>query len=201
MGVQPTRVVADRVAELAVDVNHEAVQLPPLPAQVVPLQAPIEVGRPGVGASARADRLRWAVALGLAVAAHAVLLAFLLRAPDDVMAGGGGEQIESISVSIVSSNVLESTAERVQPVAQAAAASVGATEGPPESSPAPAAERHETRTEEKERPETEVKKPQEDPSVADEAIVEVPQGGAPQARTAERRGCGCRRRGRARRCG
>ena len=49
-----------------------------------------------------------------------------------------------------------------------------ATEGAPESSPAPAAERHETKTEEKERPETEVKKPQEDPSVADEAIVEVP---------------------------
>jgi TonB family protein len=166
--------VADRVAVLAIDANHEAVHLAPVPAQVTPLHVLAEVGRPGVRASSRADRLRWAVALGLAVAAHTAILAFLLRAPDDVMAGGGGEQIESISVTIVSSNVLESTVERAQPVAQAAAASVEATEGAPEGSPAPAAERHETRTEEKERPETEVKKPQEDPSVADEAIVEVP---------------------------
>ena len=109
-----------------------SVRPPPKPAllfgtahRVMPLRAPAELGVPSPVAPSHADRWVCAAALGLAFAAHAAVLGALLREPDDVTVGGGGQQIESISVTIVSSNVLESVvAERTQPTAMVATASV-----------------------------------------------------------------------------
>jgi protein TonB len=94
------------------------------------------------------------------------------------MAGGGGQQLDTISVTIVSSNVLEAReAERVQPSAAAAAATVEATDGA--SSSAAAAERHEEKTERKER-NSEQQKPVEEPVLAREGITQAPQPAQPQ---------------------
>jgi protein TonB len=120
-----------------------------------------------------ADRLVWAVALGVALAAHASVIYLLAREPDDHMAGGGGQQIDAISVTIVSSTVLESReVDRPQPSPPAAAASVDMSDGAPDSAPAPAAKQRE---EKKEEQEEKKEKPKEEPVRAVEAITEVPQ--------------------------
>jgi protein TonB len=115
----------------------------------------------------------------LALLAHAALFGALLHAPDQPMAGGGGQQIDAISVTIVSSKVLESRELEVpQPSAPAAAASVESNDGAPESAPAPAAETHDEKRQ-KEEPHEE-KKPAEEPVPAAEAIFEVPKEAQPQ---------------------
>jgi protein TonB len=128
----------------------------------------------GIALSVRADRWRWAVAFSLALAAHAAVLVALMREPQELLAGGGGQLIDAISVTIVSSDVLESVEpEKVQPSAAAVAASVEANEGTPDSVPAAAAERRDEKAE-KEQPDKEHKQPQEEPVRAAEAIFEVP---------------------------
>ena len=124
-------------------------------------------------ASDRADRWVWAAALSLALMAHAAILFALAHRAADFMAGGGGQLIDAISVTLVSSDVLESRElERTQPVAAAAAASVESTDGAPESTAAAAAEQRE---EKKEQPEELKEKPKEEPIREAEAIIEVPQ--------------------------
>ena len=59
-------------------------------------------------ASDRADRWVWAAALSLALMAHAAILFALAHKAADFMAGGGGQQIDAISVTLVNSDVLES---------------------------------------------------------------------------------------------
>jgi periplasmic protein TonB len=115
----------------------------------------------------------WTAALSLALMAHAAILFALAHRPTDFMAGGGGQLIDAISVTMVSSDVLESRElERTQPVPAAAAASVESTDGAPESTAAAAAEQRE---EKKERPEELKEKPKEEPIREAEAIIEVPQ--------------------------
>lgn len=161
------------MAGLAIDIAMISGTSQPSVAQAPTLRGPADLGLGDAATPPRIDRHARATALGLAIAAHAVILAVLLREPDDVMAGGGGEQIEAISVTIVSSNVLESVVtERALPTAAAAEASVEATEGAPESAPAAAAKRQKTRTEKE--PETATRKPQEAAGVADEALFEMP---------------------------
>jgi periplasmic protein TonB len=123
-------------------------------------------------ASDRVDRWVWAAALSLALIAHATVFYALAREPTDFMAGGGGQQIDAISVTIISSNVLESRElEQTQPAPAAAAASVDSTDGAPESTAAAAAEQRE---EKKEPPEELKEKPKEEPVREAEAIIEVP---------------------------
>ena len=120
----------------------------------------------------RADRWVWASALGIALMAHAAVLYAMTREPDESLAGGGGQQIDAISVTMVSSNVLESRElERPQPAPAAAAASVESTDGAPESAAAAA----EQREEKKEQPEELKEKPKEEPVREADAVLEVPQ--------------------------
>ncbi len=132
-------------------------------------------------ASDRADRWVWAAALSLALMAHAAIFYALAHKPTDFMAGGGGQLIDAISVTMVSSDVLESRElERTQSVTAAAAASVESTDGGPESTPAAATEQREK----KEQPEELKEKPKEEPIREAEAIIEVPQE-APQKKKQE----------------
>ena len=117
-------------------------------------------------------------ALGLAVVAHLVVLYTLMRSPDDPLAGGGGQQIDAISVTIVSSKVLEAReSDHAQPTTPAASNSVDATDGIPDSVPAAAEQREEKK--ETETPQEEKKRPDELVRTA-EAIFEVPKEAQPQ---------------------
>jgi protein TonB len=69
-----------------------------------PPEAPAWVARPHTAAAKRPP----AAALGLALAAHATLLLALVREPADPLAGNMGHQLDAISVTLVSSNVIES---------------------------------------------------------------------------------------------
>ena len=161
--------------DLAIEIEHPAGASASTGQQVAPLAVPVQANL----ASMSADKLARAVALGLALIAHATVLYVLAREPDEAMAGGGGQQIDAISVTIVSSNVLESReVDRAQPSAPAAADSVEATDGTPDSSPAIAAEQREEKTE-KEEPREE-KKREEEPVRTAEAIFEVPKEAHPQ---------------------
>jgi periplasmic protein TonB len=105
--------------------------------------------------------------------AHAAILYAVARQPDEAMAGGGAQQIDAISVTMVSSNVLESReTERPQPAPAAAAASVESTDGAPDSTAAVATEQRE---EKKEKPEELNEKPKEEPIREADAVLEVPQ--------------------------
>lgn len=76
--------------------------------------------------------------LGLAVAAHLAVLYTLAQEPVDLMAGGGGHQLDAISVTIVNSNVLESrVAHRLDALAPATLGTVEVNDGQTESTPAP----------------------------------------------------------------
>ena len=103
---------------------------------------------------ARAVGLRWAgppragrlplAALAAALAAHAALLYALAADPDDSLAGGGGQQLDAISVTLVDSAVLEAReASIAQPPAPAAAAPIETDDGSAESQPAPLREKKE----------------------------------------------------------
>ena len=129
-------------------------------------------------ASDRASRSLWALALGTALMAHAAVLYVMAREPDESMAGGGGQQIDAIGVTIVSSNVLESRElEQPQPAPAAAAAPVESTDGAPESAAAPAAEQ---RKEQKEPPEELKERPKDEPVREADAVLEVPKEAPPQ---------------------
>jgi protein TonB len=85
-----------------------------------------------LGASLPSGRL-----LATALAVHAALLYALARTPDDGLAGGGGQQLDAISVSLVNSAVLEAReASFVQPPIPAAPAPIEPTEGSADSAPA-----------------------------------------------------------------
>ena len=136
-----------------------------------PLMLPASAVRPAPAFAA--DRLAWVVAWSLTLAAHASVLYVLAREPADFMAGGGGQQIGAISVTLVSSNVLEAReVDRPQPSPPGAMAPVEMNDGAPDSASASATEQRE---EKKEEPKEKKKKPKEEPVRAVEAITEVPQ--------------------------
>jgi periplasmic protein TonB len=121
----------------------------------------------------RADGWVWPAALSLALIAHAAVFYVLVREPADFMAGGGGQQIDAISVTMISSNVLESRElEQTPPAPVAAAASVENSDGAPQSAAAAAVEERE---EKKEKPEEIKERPKEAPIREAEAIIELPQ--------------------------
>ncbi len=76
--------------------------------------------------------------LGLALAAHLAVLYALAQEPFDLMAGGGGHQLDAISVTIVNSNVLElRDTQRLDALAPATLGDVEVNDGQTESTPAP----------------------------------------------------------------
>jgi TonB family protein len=126
------------------------------------------------GGHARPGQRQRLVALALAVAAHAAVLYALVQEPADPMAGGGGQQPDAISVTIVNSTVLEARdVDRLLPPAPAAAAAVESSDGAAESTPAP--QRSEQHKQEQEKA--------QDQPVPTEAIVMVP----PEAQEQERK--------------
>jgi TonB family protein len=83
-------------------------------------------------------------ALAIALAAHAALLYALAGFSDDGLAGGGGQQLDAISVTLVSSAVLEvREPSDLRPPLPAAASPIEAEEGTVESVPAPQREEKE----------------------------------------------------------
>lgn len=118
------------------------------------------------------DRWLWPAALAVALLAHAGVLYGMTHGRDDGLAGGGGQQVDAISVTMVHSDVLEAREpDRPQPAPASAAASVDSTDGAPESTAAAAAEQVE---EKKEQPDNQTEKPRDEPvREADEAL-EVP---------------------------
>lgn len=133
---------------------------------VEPLVAPVELRR--AAAKPETDRLAWRFALVLALAAHGALIYALAREPEDLMAGGGGRLLDTISVTIVSSDVLESRVpDLLQPAAPAAAAPVDVNDGAADGSPAPPLREQKKETQEEE-------KPPEEPVRTADADIEVP---------------------------
>lgn len=91
---------------------------------------------PMAEASAR-DRLIWPISLLAAVAAHAALMAYVLTHDPDALAGGGGQELAAISVTIVSSAFLE--LRDLNPLKQSAPAAADLVEpldGNPDAPPA-----------------------------------------------------------------
>jgi TonB family protein len=161
---------ASHATALAIPAREEPGPAVSCTAGVPELLASVAIRPP---ATDRADRWVWAAALSLALMVHAAMLFALAHRPTDFMAGGGGQLIDAISVTMVSSDVLESRElERTRPVPAATAASVESTDGAPESTAAAAAEQRE---EKKERPEELKEKPKEEPIREAEAIIEMPQ--------------------------
>jgi len=151
----------------------------------LPLEAPL-AGVAGLArASARPWLGLWAGSWGLALLAHAAVLLMLARAPADLMAGGAGHTLDAISITLVSSGVLEALeVDKVEPDARAAVAAVEATSGVPEATPAAGAAPRETPKQER----VESEQPRlETPKVAD-AVVAMPPSAeperAPEARAA-----------------
>ena len=90
-----------RVKDFAIEIGHPASTAVAPVAEPPPLAAPVRVT---CGPVATGKRLR-AVALGLALMAHAAVLYALSRERD--VAGRGGQLIDTISVTIVSSSLLD----------------------------------------------------------------------------------------------
>jgi periplasmic protein TonB len=123
-------------------------------------------GAPGLRLAApRAPRRLPLAALVLALAAHAALLCALAGDSDDGLAGGGSQQLDAISVTLVSSAALEA---REPSIAQlpipATATSIDNDDGSAESNPAPRREKQEA---------TEDKKTAAEPAQAD-AVLPLP---------------------------
>ena len=152
--------------DFAIDIGPPAGPVvAPAPA-APPLTAPI---RANLAPAASHKRLR-AVALGLALMAHAAVLYALSRERD--VAGRGGQLIDTISVTIVSSSLLDTRQpDLAQPDAPAVSHAVEATDGIPNQEAKTAAERQE---EKKGEEEPRQKTPLEEPVRTAEAIFEVP---------------------------
>jgi outer membrane biosynthesis protein TonB len=117
-----------------------------------------------MGNAPKVTGLIWSCSFLAALVAHAALgLPWLWRDPE-ALAGAGGQQLDVISVTMVSPGVLESREiDQAKPIAPAAAAPVESNEG------TAAPDQREIKKEEPEKPET---KPEEDTRTAD-AILEV----------------------------
>jgi TonB family protein len=119
--------------------------------------------------STGSDRVVRPTAWMLALVAHAAVLYALGREADDLMAGGGGQQLDAISVTIVSSAVLESRdLDQSQASAPASAARVEANEGANDVAAA-AADQPEEKKQEREQ-----ERPPEKLTPTHEAIIEMP---------------------------
>jgi periplasmic protein TonB len=162
-----------RVQDLAIDSNDGTAAAEATRAPAPALAAPV---RPGVGGTAT-DKRALLAALGLAAMAHVAILYILARVPDEPMFGAGGHEIDAVSVTLISSKVLDSRDTVLShPSAQASASAVAATDGSPDKEPAEAAvERRDDKTREEAREE---KKREEEPVSTAEAILPVPKEAA-----------------------
>lgn len=121
-------------------------------------------------------RLTWSAAWLLALLAHTAVLYALTREPTDLMPGGGGEQVEAISLTLVSSHVLESRdVPIVQPAPAPTASRVDESDGSSSKETAPEAKLKEEREEERDTEGEAKEKPKEEPIRAVEAVTELPQ--------------------------
>jgi protein TonB len=162
------------VKDIAIDIEHVAPATASSVHEARPLVVPI---RP-ILAPATANQWVRAVALGLALLAHAAALYALAREPEEAMLGLGGQEMDTISVTLVSSKVLESRdLTQLLPSAPAASNAVEATDGASVKEPAAAEQHEEKRAEEETREE---KKPREEPIRTADAIFEVPKETQPQ---------------------
>jgi periplasmic protein TonB len=149
----PSRLVSDQdiPADAATDSQFSVVTVPS-PLEVAPLSvtsAPLACG------------------LALALAAHAAILFLVLRAPPDFAAGAGGQLLDAINITLVSSDVLESReADRARSSA-AAAAAVESHEGSPNSAPAAAQPKAGKDLDERE------KTSRQEPETAPDAVLEA----------------------------
>ena len=143
-----------------------------------------------LAATATPARLRL-IALAVALTAHAALLYALMTPAADTLAGGGGQQFDAISVTVISSAALESLqADLAQPPAPIAAGNLETNEGAAESPPEAQQE------EPKEEALQEEKSPPEPPQTA--AIIPTPR--EEQKQESQGDGTARRRRHLARRC-
>jgi|SRR5581483_1594306 len=125
-------------------------------------------------AQVAASRIVWVAAWGLAAGAHGALLYALTREPADAMAGGGGQLVDAISVTMVNSSVLESREpDKPQPSPPAAAAQPDANDGTPDSASAPSAEKQRESAKEQQ-VEQETRKRSDEPISTADAILEAP---------------------------
>jgi TonB family protein len=151
---------------IAIDETVDAAASAAVPAP--PLAVPVQANL----APVRSDKRVRAVALGLALMAHAAVLYVLAHEPERDIAGSGGQQIDAISVTIVSSSLLESRqTDQSQSNAPAAADMVEANDGTPDREPTDAAQRSE---EKKAKEEPRERHPVEEPIRTAEAVFEVP---------------------------
>jgi TonB family protein len=156
------------VKDFAIAIDQPADAAASAAAPAPPLAAPVRANL----APVRSDKRVRAVALGLALMAHATVLYVLAHEPERDIAGSGGQQIDAISVTIVSSSLLESRqADQSQPNTPAAADMVEANDGTPDREPTAAAEQRE---EKKAKEEPRERNPVEEPIRTAEVIFEVP---------------------------
>jgi TonB family protein len=103
--------------------------------------------------------------------AHALIVYALIREPEDSLAGGGGQLVDAISVTIVSSNVLESRKSEDAHAAPVSTAPVEREDGTPVDAAASSSEKPEESKEERKDIQD---KPPEEPIKKADAILEVP---------------------------
>jgi TonB family protein len=164
------------VSELSIHGRQEPGELPSLLEAWAPL-VPAPWRAADLAAGATGERLVRGAAWGAALLAHAAVLFALACRPAEPMAGAGGQQLEAISVTIVSSSVLEAReAVRPQPSAASAPEAVDETDGATDREEAAAREQRNAEEEEKEQDERrKEEKPADEPVRAVAAIAAVPE--------------------------
>ena len=159
--------------DLAIDSDGRADADPSWPS-ALPLRVPVRLSfsAPAAGKPARA------AALAMALTAHVGVLVLLARPPEETMLGAGGHEIDAISVTLVSSKVLEArNPTPTQPNAAALSGTVQAMDGAPDKEPAIAAEQQKETAKEETREE---RKHEEQPVPNAEAIFQVPKEAQPK---------------------
>ena len=155
--------------DLAIDIGDPADAAASTARQAPPLTVLIQANL----APVRPDKRVRAVALGLALIAHAAVLYVLAHEPEEEMAGSGGQQIDAISVTIVSSKRPRSRGNRTgrsRSLPRPRIRSRPPTELPTASRPPPPSSARRRRR----RRSREEKNPEEEPIRTAEAIFEVP---------------------------
>jgi TonB family protein len=162
-----------RVKDLAIDSDGRADADAACP-NAVPLRVPIRLsfGAPAAGRPVRA------AALAFALIAHVGGLYLLAHPSEETSLGAGGHEIDAISVTLVSSKVLEARNPTLtQADAAAASGAVQALDGATDKEPAIAAAQQKETVKEETR---EARKHEEEPIPNAEAIFQVPKDAQPK---------------------
>jgi TonB family protein len=165
--------IGTRVKDLAIDSDGRTDADASCPSPM-PLRVPVRLsfGAPAAGKPVRA------AALAMALMAHVGVLVLLAHSPEETMLGAGGHEIDAISVTLVSSKVLEARDPTpTQPDAAALSGAVQATDGATDKEPAVAAEQQKETAKEETR---EARKHEEELVPNAEAIFQVPKEAQPK---------------------